>query len=113
MTTAHFEEDPNFRAELLRSVGVKTVLEELAGRAAARAAELAPDDPRTQDNDLHSSVYGDVAMTPRGWAGRVGATNFKAPWFEVGSARTPARPFLRPAVEETVGPIEADPEGEE
>lgn len=105
--SGRFVEDPNFRDALLRSAGVKEMLEERVGAAADLAAELAPDDPATTDNDLHTSVFGDVDLTQYGWAGRVGALNFKAGWFEEGAQGVPARPFLRPAVEAEIGPVEA------
>jgi len=110
---SEFKRDPSFEAMLLRSTEVRDVLEERVSAAAARATALAPDDPATTTNDLHTSVFGDVAMTGRGWAGRVGAANFKAPWFEIGATGVPARPFLVPAVEEEIGPIEAGPGAEE
>lgn len=109
MTRLRFEEDPAFRGALLRSTGVRAVLEEVVADAADLAGELAPDDPETGGKDLHTSIYGDVGMTSHGWAGRVGALNFKAPWLEEGNARTAPQPFLRPAVEAKVGPIEASP----
>lgn len=102
-----FDEDPHFREALLRSAGVRVALEDRVAAVADVASELAPDDPDTTSNDLSSSIVGDVDMTARGWAGRVAALNFKAPWYEVGSARTEPRPFLRPAAEQEVGPIEA------
>lgn len=108
-----FVPDPGFERALLSSPGVAVMLEELVEPAARRAAELAPDDPRTTGDDLHTSVFGDVAMTVHGYRGRVGATDFKAPWFEEGAANVPARPFIRPAVEEFVGPISAAPAGDE
>jgi hypothetical protein len=108
--SSRFELDPGFEAALLRSGGVRDALEQVVEPAARRASDLAPDDPATGGQDLHTSVYGDVAMTGHGFRGRVGAMNFKAGWFEEGATGVPAQPFLRPAVEEHVGPIEAAPE---
>lgn len=108
-----FELDPDFADAYLRSDHVRETLQEYVDDAAEVAARLAPDDPRTITNDLHSSVFGDVAMTSHGWRGRVGASNFKAPWFEEGAAGVASQPFLRPAVEQTVGPIEAHPDDDE
>lgn len=112
MAGAHFEEDPNFRGELLRSAEIRAVLEEKATAAAKTASRLAPDDPRTSGADLHSSIVADVELTARGYAARVAALDFKAGWYEFGSSRTRARPFLRPAVEEEVGPLESGGGGE-
>ena len=101
-----FTFDPGFEAALLRSDGVRDVLEDLVADAADTADGLAP----YLTGDLASSIYGDVALTEDGWTGRVGATDFKAAWFEEGADGVSPRPFLRPAVEQEIGPIEASPE---
>lgn len=110
MTRTRFKMDPTFERELLSSDFFRDVLLDVVPEAASRAADLAPDDPRTPAPDLHTSVFGDVALGPRGWRGRVGAEDYKAPWFEEGASGVTRRPFLRPAVEEVVGPIEPSPE---
>jgi len=102
-----FVRDPGFEAALFVSPEIEAALRDRCDAAAARARDLAPDDPRTGEPDLHTSVFSDVQLTATGYQGRVGATDFKAPWFEEGSARTSPRPFLRPAVEEEIGPVEA------
>lgn len=110
---ARFVMDPHFEDALMRSAGVREVLEERTEAAARLASDLAPDDPETLDNDLHTSVFADVGLTGHGWRGRVGALNFKGGWYEVGASRVTARPFLRPAVEAEIGPIEASPDESE
>lgn len=112
MSGTKFERDPGFERQVLGERWVGDLLEELVSTAAARASDLAPDDPATTGKDLHSSVYGDVELVGGRYRARVGATDFKANWFEHGAVGVPARPFLRPAVEEIIGPIEADPGGE-
>lgn len=104
---ARFVLDPSFERRFLASPEVGELIAEAAAEAAERARAMAPDDPATTTDDLKSSVYGDVALTPAGWRGRVGATDYKAHWKEFGSSRERAQPFIRPAVEEVVGPIEA------
>lgn len=101
-----FTPDPGFEAALLRSSGFRDVLEDLVEDAADVAADLAP----FETGALADSVYGDVALTEHGWTGRVGATDFKAGWFEEGAVGVTPHPFLRPAVEQTIGPIEPGPE---
>lgn len=108
-----FVRDPGFEMALFASVEIELALKDRTDAAAARARELAPDDPRTDEPDLHTSVFGDVALTATGYKGRVGATDFKAPWYEEGSARTAPRPFLRPAVEEEIGPVSAAQGGDD
>lgn len=105
MTT--FKRDPQFDELLFRSRGMREVLEDRCEAAADVAAQLAPDDPSTGEGDLSSSVAADVAMTRRGFVGRVLAENFKAHWFENGTVKMRPRPFLRPAVEREIGRLEA------
>jgi hypothetical protein len=103
---SRFDLDPDFEDAVLRSAEFRDALEDLVAEAADVADLRAP----YLTGTLASSVFGDVALTEDGWVGRVGATDFKAPWFEEGADGVPPRPFLRPAVEETIGPIEAAPE---
>lgn len=107
-----FKLDPTFERELMRSPEMRDLLEDAVGPAAERAADLAPDDPRTGSPDLPSSIVGEVELTAHGYRGRVVAHDWKAAWHEEGATGVPARPFLRPAVEETIGPIEPGPEGD-
>lgn len=107
-----FTRDPRFERELLASPGIYELVADRTAAAARVAADQAPDDPRTGSPDLHSSVFSDVSIGARGVVGRVGATDYKAPWFEEGASNVRAQPFLRPAVEQEIGPVEAgeDPE---
>lgn len=110
MLGRRFTLDPGFAAAVSRTSQVRDLLDEKATAAAEEAANRAP----FATGALAESVFADVALTADGYRGRVGAEDFKAPWFEEGAAGVPARPFLRPAVEAEVGPIEAHPDdGEE
>lgn len=104
------ELDPNFKQAALRSAELRLVLEERAGEVARRAAELAPDDPSTSGQDLHTSIVAEVGLTELGLVGRVNALNFKAPWYEKGTSRQAAQPFLAPAAEQLIGRLERAPE---
>lgn len=103
-----FVPDPEFERNIVREPSLGAFIGERVAAAASRAAALAPDDPRTGSPDLHSSVFGDVALMGNGFRGRVGAEDYKARWFEEGATGVPARPFLRPAVEQEVGPLGPD-----
>lgn len=106
--SVRFVPDPEFHRAIIREPALGAFLKERVDAAAARARDLAPDDPSTGSPDLHSSVFGDVSMMGPGFRGRVGAEDYKAGWFEEGATGVPARPFLRPAVEQEVGPIGVD-----
>lgn len=95
-----FVPNPLFEKAVLRSPEVRDDLLELAEEAAARAAELAPDDPETGgDEDLAGSIVGEVVLGPDGFRGRVTARNYKGLFWEAGTSEHAPRPFLRPAVE--------------
>lgn len=104
-----FVVDPGFERDLMRSGFVHDLLEDEAEEVALLAAELAPDDPSTTAPDLPSSIGAEVVMTDTGWVGRVVAADFKSAWYEEGASGVAARPFLRPALERLVGPVEAIP----
>lgn len=71
-----------------------------AAKAAARqAALLAPDDPHGPAKDLHSSIVGEAVLTEEGWVGRTVVRNFKGAWYEFGTSKQAARPYLRPGAE--------------
>lgn len=101
---ADFKLDPDFEQGALATTEVRDIVLDAANRAAARARDLAPED----EGDLKESIFAEVELTSNGWQGRVGATDFKAAWKEFGTVRESPSPFLRPAVEEEVGPLEPD-----
>lgn len=102
-----FKMDPTFAARVLHAPGVRDVLEPRAEKVAERARQLAPDDPTTTHDDLRSSIGVVLMLRAGGWIARVIATDYKAHWKEFGSSREPAKPYLRPAVEAEVGPLNA------
>lgn len=93
--------------ELSRSTEVKELLEDLADTIAERASELAP--YRTGDlaESLEGDVRSEVSLGEDGFVGIVSSDDYKAPWWEFGTSRNEARPFLRPAVEEQGLDLEA------
>lgn len=101
-----FEFNPTFEEELVRSIGVRRVIEDRTEAVAKRASEIAADDPRTVADDLHRMIEGEVEIGAHGAHGRVASKNFKGHWYEFGAAGVPARPYLRPALESEVGPVE-------
>lgn len=91
----NFVPNPRFEAELLRSTFVKELTEAVAEEAAQRYRDSVPVD----EGDLKDSVFGDVALTPDGFQGRVGATDWKAGLVEFGTSRRSPDGSLRRAVE--------------
>lgn len=106
-----FVSDPGFEGEILHGAAMKDVLETLTQRVRDRASDLFPDDPRTVGRDLHSNIEAEVGLRPgHGFVGRVNAFDFKAGWFEFGTARIPATHALSRALEENVGHLEKGPD---
>lgn len=108
-----FVPDPQFRRRILGSVEVaETVLRPLAEDVADRARQLAPDDPGTPGSRIADGVEVDVGTDDRGrQVGRILGTHFASHFSEFGTIREPERPWLRPALEEVVGPLVADTGG--
>lgn len=106
-----FELDPHFEDEILASSAIRDILEDRAEAVASRASKLAPDDPRTVGDDLHSNIKADTDRTGHGHVARVNAFDWKAGLYEFGTRRTPAVHFLSRALEEEVGPLERGKEG--
>jgi HK97 gp10 family phage protein len=104
---AGFQIDPHFARALLRAESLFDVLLPKGEKVAEVARRLAPDDPATTTDDLRSSIKVESVRRERGVAVRVRASDWKAHWKEFGSSREQAKPFLRPAVEQVVGPLEA------
>lgn len=103
---SRFRMDPSFPAMFGRSEEARELLQDPVDRVTARAKELAPDDPATSGNDLRGMIEGEVVMEDGRWIGRVASNNFKGNWKEFGSSRESAQPYLRPALEAEVGPVE-------
>ena len=90
-----FVPNPLFAAELVRGRFLKEKLEELT----EDGAELYRDSVPRDVGDLADSVFADVALTPEGYKGRIGATDWKAGLVEFGTAKTKPDGSLRRAVE--------------
>lgn len=99
-----YEPNPAFAQELLRSTGVKLVVDELTGQVAARARDHAAERSKT----IAAGIEADGAMTATGYRGRVNAWDFKSGWAEFGTSRFPQVRMLGRALEEIVGPVEGD-----
>lgn len=98
-----FIANPGLEAHLLRSTAVRDHMETVAQDAAETyAASVAFD-----EGDLAESVFGDVALTPEGFVGRVGATDWKAALVEFGTVEHAPDGSLRAALEELGLKIEA------
>lgn len=87
--------NPSFEKELLRASFVKAILDELARSAAALYRDGVPVD----EGDLRDSVFGDVQLTADGFAGRIGATDWKAALVELGTSLLEPNGSLRRAIE--------------
>lgn len=87
--------NPDFADEVLRSSEVKELVTDLAERGADLYAEGVP----RAEGDLADSIFSDVALTPDRYAGRVGATDYKAGLIELGTSRNPPNGALRRALE--------------
>ena len=90
-----FVPNPNFEEELRRASFVKEILDELAKEGAALYRDGVPVD----EGDLRDSVFGDVQLTEDGFAGRIGATDWKAALVELGTSLLAPDGSLRRAVE--------------
>lgn len=90
-----FVPNPDFEQELLRSTLVRMILVELAKEGAALYRDGVPVD----NDDLRDSVFGDVQLTEDGFAGRIGATDWKAALVEFGTSVHDPDGSLRRAVE--------------
>lgn len=100
-----FEPDPNLESELAREIETRAVLESLASAAAATARQLVP----VRSGALRDSIDSEVTTEPTGLVGRVIVGDWKANLVEYGTRLHPARPYLRPAIEAEVGPLQEMP----
>lgn len=103
MARPNFRQDRRLAEAVLHNPAIVPVLAARAARVRDRARALAPDDPSTGPPDLRSEIDSEVVRGPRGWVGRVVSRNWKGHFWEFGTARTPARPYLRPALEAVAG----------
>lgn len=90
--------EPGFERALLRSTELMGWLKDRITEAEANAVRLAPE----RLGFLKDSIESEVGFAEGQLIARLRARDFKAPWYELGSIRTPPEPFLRPGLEEAV-----------
>lgn len=106
-----FVPDPEFEEELKRARGTKEHVSKLAKDGAAIAERLAPRDTGALAGSIAEHTLELDAYD--GFVGIIAAKDWKAHLLEMGTSRTRAQPFLRPALEELgLEPGEADDPGE-
>lgn len=99
MTDGKFIQNPAFEKLLLRSKGVRDVVEPLAEAVADSYRADVPVD----SGDLQESIFSDVGMTAEGIRGRVGAKAPHAGLVEFGTFEHPPDGSLRRAVDSIGG----------
>lgn len=94
--------NPDFADEILKSEELAPALLELGPPLVAGAQTRA----RKRLEKLADSIDYEVGHNDAGnIIGRLRADDFKAHWHEFGTAKKAAQPYLRPTVEELVGPV--------
>lgn len=106
--SVHFEPDPGFRRALLGSDDVGDLVGGLAADVAVEARKRAPDDPDTPGSSIAEGIEVDTGLERGRRVARVNALDWKSHFFEYGTSRHSARPFLRPSAEIVVGPLEGE-----
>lgn len=108
MARPHFELDEGFEAAVLRSEGVRKLLEDRIDDGVRRAKSRAP----KRLGFLRDGIVGNVGVETRGdfaergqLIGRIASTDFKTVWAEFGTVKRAKEPFLRPTLEE-LGTVE-------
>lgn len=109
----HFDPDPGFKRELVKSDEVGFVVDGLAEQVADRARGRAPDDPRTTGSSIAEGIVVDRGVERGRRIARVNATDWKSHFPEYGTSRHHATPYLRPSAEEVVGPLEGEEAGDD
>jgi hypothetical protein len=101
---ARFQRDPAFEGLLLRSTGVKVVVDDATQEVAKLAARYALERSRT----IAAGIEATGGQEAAGYRGRVNAWDFKSGWAEFGTSRFPQVRMLGRALEEIVGPVRGD-----
>jgi hypothetical protein len=99
VSKSRFELNPNFEPQILRSTNIKRILDNQAPKVAAGARNKVP----VRTGHLKDSIDWDLTTEDRGLIARIYATDFKAPWYEFGTARKAAVPYLGPALADVFG----------
>lgn len=84
--------------QIFREPTMKVFLAELGEAVAARARILAP----FLSGDLRNSIEVEVVFEAGRWICRVVARDFKGGWWEFGTEKRPAEPYLWPALLEVL-----------
>lgn len=96
---AAFVPSGDLEEELARSTEVKELIEDLLERAKPIAQDLAPKKTGDLQDGIEEEVQGEVGLGEDGFFGILKSTDFKGAWWEFGTSRHDAKPYLRPAVE--------------
>lgn len=94
-----FVPNPTFAGDYYKSDDALALVDEVGARVVTRAQDLARKrlEIMADSIDRQTGVEGDRATC------RVAVTDFKGGWWEFGTVRFPADPFLRPAAEDVTG----------
>lgn len=87
--------NPSLAEEAKRSTAIRDILEADSEAAADSYRELVP----VAEGDLRDSIYSRVVLTPEGYVGEVGATDWKAGLVEFGTSLHDPDGSLRLSVE--------------
>lgn len=99
--TRRYIPNPSFASDFLASDEALELVERLAQDAQPIAYDLAP----KRLENLADSITVVAGLEDGVATGRLLAADFKAHWYEFGTERHPAEPYLRPAIEAVVGPV--------
>lgn len=83
--------DPDFAAAILRSADVRDMVKTAADEVGDRAKT------ETTSESIAKGIEVEVGLQDGAWTGRINAKDFKSGWFEHGTVKMRARPFLRKA----------------
>lgn len=87
----NFQLDPGFEKAILRDDWVKEELRQRTEEMASKAKTI------TKSKSIRKGIEAVVEFENGRWVGRVIAKDFKSGWFEFGTVKMRARPFLAPA----------------
>lgn len=100
MVFPNYVPNPGFAEDFLSSTEALKIVEPIANTAADAAKARAP----RRLGHLIDSIEAEAGFDADGEAtGRVNAHDFKAHWYEFGTRRHPAEPYLRPGMEDATG----------
>ena len=94
-----FVPNPTFAGDYYQSGEALELVDSIGGEVADRAAELA----RKRLEIMADSISHSTGVEDGRATARVRVEDFKGGWWEFGTSRFPADPFLRPAAEQVTG----------